>query len=414
MRNFLRNLLSCLILVSLSLAACTAQPEKSSTPTRAMPTSTVQPAASATAPAPTDTLTPTALPAPETFKYKQACITVDKQLPPGFSSHGGLILYDASMKHPVLLDLSSKKESILIESQHAVSVSPDGKWMAYIKDGNELNLALKNFSTKTTLNVSLGTNQDQGLRNWANNEQIIINVDIDQSPSSTILLNPFTKSSINIPSSFPDQMLENGSGTRLAPAAIDPSTNYAVYPAMQGDTFGLELFNRSTNQQIAFFPSSLASVSVAAPQWNQDGTKFIFNSSPLVDKDESKEGTDELHLGGIDGSVQQLTRLSDQVTDYDLGNLAWSPNDRYVAFVVYDMSVNKLMFLDMVNKEILDVCIDAGQGYFQDFVWSPDGTQLVINSSDSVQKILIDLPSLQAGVLSPKAEGYVRGWVLLP
>jgi hypothetical protein len=96
---------------------------------------------------------------------------------------------------------------------------------------------------------------------------------------------------------------------------------------------------------------------------------------------------------------------------YDIGRLAWSPNDRYIAFVVSDTSGIKLMILDMVNKEILDVCMDAGQ----DLVWSPDGNQLAIfkDFPTSMQISLIDLPSLQGGILSAKVPGYLNSWILL-
>jgi len=265
------------------------------------------------------------------------------------------------------------------------------------------------------LEVPLASIKGHGGGKWVNNEQIFIDPDYTQPLSPKVLINPFTisKVSINLPSAYPDQLLTDSSGTELANAELDPSMNYAVYPAIQGDTFGLELFSRKLNRQIAFFPSLLPPVSVAVPQWNSDGTKFVFNSTPLEDKDESRQYNDELHLGGVDGKVHQLTLLSEQISGNDLGRLAWSPNDRYVAFVVFDSSTNRLMFLDMLKEEVIDVCIDSGEGYFQGLIWSPDGNQLAINvDDDPFQIMLIDIPTMRGVTFLPKV-GYAQGWVVL-
>jgi WD40 repeat protein len=365
---------------------------------------------------PTPVLPPSDL---ETFQYRKECIPIDTKFSPGTKFHGGLLL-NRVPESPILMDLTTQRETNFPEAYGGfVSVSPDGKWVAYIRSGKELTLLVKSFSAQKTLEVPLGTNKYQRIGRWANNnEQVFIALDFTKTYlSPQILINPFTKSgvSIDIPASYPNQIIEDSVGTKLANVALDPSMNYAVYPAMQGDSFGLELFSINTNRQIAFLPSLLPPVSVVTPVWNKDGTKFIFNSTPLEDKDSSKQYTDELHIGGVDGSFQQLTRLSEQVTDYDVGLLTWSPNDRYVAFVVFDIYNIRLMFLDIQNKEILDVCIDSGEGGFQNPVWSPDGTQLAINKvifNSPVQIILIDMPTMHGVTFSSQA-GYAEDWVAL-
>jgi dipeptidyl aminopeptidase/acylaminoacyl peptidase len=406
----MKNHLIMLVLV-ISLFSCvpwTPIPANTPAPTLelATPTPSVTPTMQITQSMVTSTL-------PSKFyKYKKICVPINTELSSDITSSGGIILGDASMPSPVVVDMSTKQEMNLGKNQYEFSVSPDKKWVAYFEGDKSPNLVVKNFSMNATSEpVLLGKDWwNWRVLGWVNDEQIMLSHEnTGEWPPQLVTINPFTKSKTDLPSSFPDQLIFDSSGTPLLGAAYDLSTNYVVYIKSEGDSSGLALFNRSTGKQIAFFPSLLPPAAITSPQWNSDGTKFIFNSSS------SKENKDELYLGRVDGEAEQLTQLSDEIAFYDIGNLVWSPNDRYIAFVAYDSEIgNELMLLDMINKEILDICINAKPGHFQDIVWSPDGTQLLITNqlSDNIQMFLVDLSKMQGGIL-PIRGTYIFGWISL-
>ena len=310
--------------------------------------------------------------------------------------------------------MSSKKETELGRERSDFSVSPDGGLVAYLdKSSVAERLVIGNALTGDLLELPVAENW-WSLADWANNHELIIQLAGDHFPHPEILFDPFTKSTSSLPDDFPDQQqLLESSTTRLPAPAYDPTMDYVVYPAAHGDEFGLALLRRSTNRRIAFFPNqTFVDLVTAPPQWNHAGTEFIFNSTPLQDTDPSVQYTDELHLGSLDGSAKQLTKLSTQVERYNIGYMLWSPDDRYVAFMVWADFTPKLMLLDTRDREILDVCINAGVSYPQDMVWAPDSTQLLVaNQNDTTILTLVDLSNLQAGTLPTKAHYYlILGW----
>jgi len=196
-------------------------------------------------------------------------------------------------------------------------------------------------------------------------------------------------------------------------AAYDPSTNKVVYLWSRDKILGLALYDSTQTRQIAFFPS-LSFVMVAPPQWNSDGTKFAVSFEPLTDEKDLKYSF-ELLISDANGNAHQVTQLGQQIVSFYINSLAWSPNNRYIAFVIQDLDYGqKLMFLDMLNKKTIDPCIDLGSGGSNFPIWSPNGDQLVIRSqADNDQILLVDLTLMSAEILASGEQLDVDGWVAL-
>jgi hypothetical protein len=345
------------------------------------------------------------------YEYIKACIQVDTSLPKEILSKGGIILEDLVREQPVfLMDLHKHQEIYLAKKQEHLSnfaVSPNHQWIAYFMfSDDKSNLVIRNFTTGNVIELPIGEKWDR-LIGWVNNTQILISLVTDSYAPPLILFNPFTQMEISVPSTYPNQVLVSGT-TPLPRAAYNPSTNKVVYLWSQENMRGLVLYDKVQTRQIALFPT-LSFVMVAAPQWSYDGTKFAFSVSPLENEKTSRYSF-ELMISDDNGNVQRVTNLYQNIASFYIRDLAWSTDDSYLAFSVYDLDKGvRLMFLDMVNNKVIDPCVDLIYG--SNLVWAPSKNQLVVISPSPDTKenvLLIDLDLLKAGVLTKGEQLYIN------
>lgn len=373
--------------------------------------------------------TPTELPISLTLKPTTglydtvtACVSMESQLPQNVERKGALFLYGGAEKYSneiVLMNLSTNSITKLGKDNFDIlnlMVSPDRKWVAYLvfnkDDYSEKKLLVENFAAGSALDIPLSKEWGLfSLRRWLNDKDVLITTleNIDYPPTF-IALNPFTKSILTLPSVFPDQVVLPPP-TRVSVAEYDPSLNYVIYPAQKNSIDGFSLFDRVTSEQIVFSPAQTL-VEIGSPKWSHDGQKYVFLSKKI--------NSGAYNMGSPDGDVKLLAFLPKEMTSFIVSSLSWSPDDKYVAAVIYDVNqeLERLIIIDLAGKKIVDPCVEVNYRYWpfaSDFpVWSPDGHQIIVEKQSEYGKnevILIDLSQMQAGILT--YDERVLGWISL-
>jgi hypothetical protein len=368
------------------------------------------------------------------YQYIARCVVVENQPSQDVHLSDELILHDLSADRSKrivamnMVDQSAKYLSISGKNLYSFRVSPNRKWLAYIAanptDDADEALVLQNFYSNNVLEIPWKQEWDaSGIDRWLNDTTLLIRLRDEISPKFGIALNPFTKVEKRIPVEFPDQQFESPD-VRLSPAEYDSSLRYAIYPAAkeknkEGVTrYGFALLDTKQNKEIGFF-SSKTLLTFGSPQWSPAGENYIF---PAM-FDTSDSYAFELFIGTIRGDAQQVTNLSQEVDSFYISQLVWSPDNRYVAFILNDVDrlINKILFLDFANRTVLDSCIEVNYdnwaGAYSDInfpVWSPDGNYLAVENQSGYGKnevILINIQTWKAWkILEDKR---VLGWVSL-
>ena len=351
------------------------------------------------------------------------CVPVKPQTPQRVNLNGSLVVYDSSRQpanDAFLMGLSSGSFNQLTQMEQIIislRISPNGKWIAYLavnkKNYKDMKLVVKNIAANSTIEIAWKPEWDlSGLERWLNDQELLIALESSDYPPPLIAFNPFSKDSSVLPSTFPNQeVLDPGSGVSFAEYA--PSLDDVVYPALEHDVDGFSLFNRTANRQIAFFPSQTL-VEAGSPAWSHDGQKFVFVSKMV-------NSGSYVNLGMLDGSVRRIVDLSREMSSFRVESFAWSPNDKFVAVVVFnvDQQVGKLLLLDIESQKVVDPCVEVnydhwtGGGPVSDFpVWAPDSRSLIVEKQSGEGKnkvILINLPQMSAGILAQDQR--VLGWI---
>jgi hypothetical protein len=205
-------------------------------------------------------------------------------------------------------------------------------------------------------------------------------------------------------------------GVYVSPAEYDPSLNYVLYPAKENDINGFVLFDRTVNAQVAFYPSEIL-VESGSPAWSHDEQKFVFISKMI-------DSGSFINLGKSDGSATRIVDFSRLMGHFTIRSLTWSPDDKFVAVILYNVDQNnklQLMLLDLDGQKIFDPCVEVNYTNWSSGpislsfpVWSPDSRYLIVENQSDDQKnkvILIDVHQMRAGILAQDQK--VWGWVSL-
>jgi hypothetical protein len=364
---------------------------------------------------------PTALPTIGLHENTKGCLSIETQIPPEIELKGGILLHGVSDEYSneiVLMNLSTNaiiKLEKNIFSIDSLGVSPDGKWVAYLvfneNDYSDKRLFVENFAAGLLIDLPLSKEWGMfSLRGWLNNSDLLITtLENTNYPPVFLALNPFTEEVLTLDSVFPYQ--EISPPTRMSAAEYDPSLNYVLYPAKKNDIGGFVLLDRQRNEEIVFSPAQTL-VEVGSPKWSHDGQKYVFLSKKL--------NVGMYNIGTLDGEVELISYLPQEMTSFIVTGLSWSPDDKFVAVVIYDVwkEMEKLILLDVATKKIIDLCVDVDYRHWpfaSDFpVWSPDGRQIIVEKQSKYGKnevILIDISQMQAGILT--SDQRVLGWISL-
>jgi hypothetical protein len=430
------NLILSWIWIFILLTACEVGPD-SNAPTKEQITPTAATAATAsTATEGIKTITPaspsTIVSAPDRFEYKKICLSTSSA-PVIYDTSGGLILNEVSSANTkgnvVLLDLSNHTTNQIFsedEKINRIRVSPNKSLMAYQLIKNEgqntnIQLVIRDFATDQIIKLPWDKDWSiSGLRKWVNNQVLLIDKFSKEYPAPVTALNVFTNDKKTLPFNFPNQEIGSVDGDFSLPE-YNPTLDYLIYPASDKGQFGYLLEEVASQETIAFIPTQTL-MTFSSPAWSNSGNTYILSIIPFDDQSNKFE----LVYGDTSGKVTQITNLGDYIESYYIHNIIWSPDDRYVAFVVRNTTdinnqVDTLMILDMTNRELLDLCVDMNyanwRGDFADVdfpTWSPDSRELIVENQFAYGKnnvILIDLLTMTASIIEKDKK--VLWWVTL-
>jgi Tol biopolymer transport system component len=155
---------------------------------------------------------------------------------------------------------------------------------------------------------------------------------------------------------------------------------------------GYSLWDIENHQEILFIHAP----SWYAPKWSPDGSRFIVGT----DVSDSITTWTELVVIDMNGNIEQITDLNTIYPNMVIGEYSWSPDGDKIAFWISTEraleTYEELMVLDINTGVITNYCVRgrtkaAGTDAP---LWSPDSTQIVIDSyayGSSDQVIMVDI-----------------------
>jgi len=368
------------------------------------------------------------------FEYKRNCLPISPDVEIDDISTG-LILNEVSSTdtkgNVVLLNISNGTRTQIFSENEKINglrISPDRNWVAYnvIKtdDPNDSGkLILRNFATNEIKELPWDDDWDLGgIQKWINDKQILISLRSSEYPPSRIALNPFLGQKIDLPSLLPNQEIESASGEYFPLPEYNSTFDYVIYPASDNGQTGYLLKTATTLETVSFIPTQTL-MTFSSPAWSNSGNAYTLSIKPF---DDQSSNTFELANGSTSQQATLITSLGDHIESYYIENIVWSLDDRYIAFVVNDLTdinnqVSKLMILDMTNREVLDFCVNVNyanwRGEFADVnspIWSPNSKELIVENQYEYGKndvILINLSTMMASIIEKNKR--VLGWVSL-
>jgi hypothetical protein len=312
--------------------------------------------------------------------------------------NGFLVLYDFDNDNVYFLDPKSD-QLIDIEKQIPLSwdapdtdvtstrVSPNKKFVQAYVTG-------KDYHILRTVDEIINTYSDQGQENWnggrwLDNERMVFQnwLETPLGIYKIVIYNPFTGEQKNMQINLPDPSIVEDTGGRFfwVKANIDPSLKRVLY---NDKDERLVLWDLDTQKEIASLPSP---TDVTQGTWSPDGNKFAIPwLSPTYDPT-------EYFIIDMDGKVKK-TSFNQK---YPFANVEsrpeWSPDGRYIAFQLKISNVANpnpddlrqwAAIMDTTTLDTQIYCLSGG------IVWSPDGTQVIIDnhvSNKEVKPVLVDL-----------------------
>lgn len=126
-----------------------------------------------------------------------------------------------------------------------------------------------------------------------------------------------------------------------------------------------------------------------------------------------------------DNSIKVITHFSETYSNFIIGELAWSPNGRWLAFWLLiggyedlENPVKTLMLLDLETETLMKTCLTSkrsvGNWVLEGMIWSPDSTQMALNTySDPAHPsslVLIDIEKMSVQVLEENGDLSPVAW----
>ncbi len=430
--------------VSFWLAACSAgaptgarPPLPSVTPTMAATHATPTLTAPAPSPSPTASITATQLPTPTSLPtatatpvVRQYKITIEPGLSPDAQLEGVLVVTgnDGNNWNNYLLDLRNMRQQVLppgipgstfVLEWAWLTISPDRKQLAYIE----------RVASGIKLHLVTSDGQQQPMRDWPDNQfwepigwlddHRLSLASAEGDDGTVTVLDTVTGDLQEIAPTFP---VVSPNGTILGvdnsviPFVIyDPTLTRAVFKRylLSQDRASYELWDVQATQMLW---EKFVRGYHSRPIWSPDGQRFavIYNhESDEIDPIRTHAG---LYL--VDHNGQEIL-----LADYVGGNLAWSPDGRFIAtWWRHPQYAGNLHALAVVDETSRDVSVYALSNGFtnadQYAIWSPDGQWVAFNGSigtsipdEGAPNSVIALNLVQRRAFEVAKDVLVKGWM---
>lgn len=346
----------------------------------------------------------------------------------GLKSNGSLFLdgngtYLMDMNSLAMTQINKPNEGL-----YYFASSPEHTWIAYILSVSD-DLVIADKENKVI--KSMPWEDDWAYVDWLNEEQLIIPlVQKDQMSdvSKYLVLNPFTNERYVLSADYTDMFYDEP--WRII--EYSPLNDSVVY--LQGGVSGPFYYTLWDIQSETAIAQLDANGDLHTfPRWSSGGSQFAVALSLSLKKGDFPSY--EIFQVSREGKITQLTHLSDYYPWVYVGDLSWSPNNRYMAFWYSHWSEDDdpyfstpgdryLGILDAQTGSITSYCIRGelnaglGSGIYSAPLWSPDGSQIIFRSQigedymfDS-QTILLDIQKNQAYLIAEAMEPV--GWLNSP
>ncbi len=247
---------------------------------------------------------------------------------------------------------------------------------------------------------------------WFDHDRLVGSVtDSDGRFLYLVLLNPFTGDRVELHPDFPnlymgpDSPKWHGAGV----AVYDPTLTRAVYPECDPECLNgkpgwpIVLWDIETGQVLARLITMDGFG--GTPIWSPDGKQFIIATK--LDPNDPYFPPNGFYSVSREGQIKQLAYFPDMAI---LNSYSLSPDGRLVAFWIAAKSKMwdeaHLAVLDTTTGDIINYCFaNTTPGNLVQPIWSPDGTQLLLNVPDPVVMTLDHGPQRNALLVD-----LVQGW----
>jgi hypothetical protein len=319
--------------------------------------------------------------------------------------------YFLDPKSNQILDIEDKtqvSEIVPSTDMSLVMVSPNTKFL-YVSPIS------KNYTIIRTADKVVKTYDRQGQEDWnrirwLDDERLFHqNFLAPRGIYSIVIYNPFTGEQKNMQLDLPNPYIVEDIGGRLSwvKVDIDPTLKRMLY---NDKDERLVLWDLDARKEIASLP---APTDLLHGSWSPDGKKFAI-AVPTLDS----SAPAELYMIDMDGTV----KMTDFNQKYPFASVdiwtwpEWSPNGRYIAFQLEISNVANpnpddlrqwLAITDTTTLETQIYCLSGG------IVWSPDSTQVIIDthvSGEEVKPVLVDLTRRTKTALDTHGL-FVAGWM---
>jgi hypothetical protein len=413
---------------STGVATPSAQPGLNRMAATATPLSTVT--ATATLPA---TATPSITPEPLPPDAPKGCVNLTEAPSEPSTLNGLLVLIENNFSRLPRYFLFDPKTNQLrdIETGTQLSwdspgtnvkftmISPNNKFIeAYLGDKDRYILGTGGKVINTYGAQDRG---DWSADRWLDNERMVFqygfsNFGIFQNESDAssahtykiVVFNPFTGEQENLQFPLPDpSVMKNAYGDIIrVNADIAPSLKQALY---NDQDQRLILWDLDAKKEIASLP---VPADIFEVEWSPDRTRIAVRAPT------SDSAPNELFMLDMDGKV---TKLTDFQQKYPFANItawpSWSPDGHYIA---YGLKISNdsnpvpkdlrewLAITDITTLTTQTYCLSGGGGW-----WSPDGTQIIVNTkavTGEIKSVLVNLKHQTRTTLDLHGL-FVAGWL---
>lgn len=281
-------------------------------------------------------------------------------------------------------------------------VSPNRKYL-------QTSFIDKNYGMIRTVDQVIKTydtqdQQDWNRGRWLDNERMFFQYWSVPNGNTIVIYNPFTGEQKNMELDLPNPYIVYESLGKVAwmKADIDPTLKRVLY---NDKDERLVLWDLAAQKEIASLPSP---TELTEGRWSPDGKEFAIPSPSSID------ALNELYIIDMDATVK-MTSFNQQYPFASVSTRpSWSPDGRRIAFWLQVSSIANAdpktlrQWLAIIDTTTLDTqiyCLSpnkpptGGGG----IVWSPDSTQLIVNTdalSEKVKPVLVDLTRLTQATLN--------------
>jgi len=282
------------------------------------------------------------------------------------------------------------------------TVSPDGRWLAYIRDsydqeGHLIDSKLSLLGADSQQQSAIPWGKDwAAISGWLDNERLVI-VPLNRPKGTIIVINPFTEQQQELPPFFPDVYDTSPSALWGDTITVYDSSLTRVAYLRNAPTRGAGIVLWDLQNSKELWHLNHSETIRNRPEWSPDGGQLAVAAPTNM-----KWYHYELLSVRRDGQATQLTNLAATYPVAAIGNFKWSPNGQYIAFWLdsrqapeQDYKGEHLLVLDMTTLQMTDYCVIGNVlGVAAPPRWSPNSQQLIVENyyeANTSRVILVDI-----------------------